>query len=405
MNQPYDLAGQFAPDRLASEDFLWPTYQVPIPESWPSGAYIARCIPEGVDMAGAEAGEILFVVRPAMPGQPARILYKLPVATYHAYNCTGHPAVPAATPQASLYVNPIRGTDPPGSRVTLRRPGGGVGGVSCEPLDAYDHTSPRQTFAHWDMPMIQWLAAEGYAVDYCTDLDLHENPDLLNAYRLLLSVGHDEYWSEELRHGVERFINRGGNVAFFSGNVCWWRIQYVDDNTVIVCNKRDKQDNWFNIEPENTLTGVSYRNGGGKWWGERVPLGYTVQHPDHWVYAGTGLQAGDVFGQETTPPLIGYECDGARYERNAQGLAIPTGKDGTPSDFLILGTAYLDPDAQPPWDERVGQSTATMGIYTHKGTVFTAATTDWPKVLAVDPAVATITRNVINRLKSDAADE
>jgi hypothetical protein len=90
-----------------------------------------------------------------------------------------------------------------------------------------------------------------------------------------------------------------------------------------------------------------------------------------------------------------------------QGIAVPTtkeeNKDGTPSDFIILGTAYLDPEAQPAWDEpkhseRLGQSTATMGLYTHNGTVFTAATTDWSKVLAADPVVARITRNVIDRL-------
>jgi hypothetical protein len=41
-----------------------------------------------------------------------------------------------------------------------------------------------------------------------------------------------------------------------------------------------------------------------------------------------------------------------------------------------------------------------MGTYTDNGTVFTAATTDWARVLAggSSPAVERITRNVIDRL-------
>ncbi len=63
------------------------------------------------------------------------------------------------------------------------------------------------------------------------------------------------------------------------------------------------------IDPENRLTGVSHRNGGGQWWGKREAIGYTVQHADHWIFEGTGLRDGDTFGADQA--LIGYECDGA----------------------------------------------------------------------------------------------
>ena len=48
----------------------------------------------------------------------------------------------------------------------------------------------------------------------------------------------------------------------------------------------------------------------------------------------------------------------------------------------------------------LGNKAATMGIYTNNGTVFTAATTDWARVLASGtvPAVEQITRNVLDRL-------
>ena len=79
----------------------------------------------------------------------------------------------------------------PGFKVTFRRPGGGAGGVvqPGDPPDAHEPSSRRQTFAHWDAPLIAWLERNGYAVDYCTDLDLHQDPGLLLPYALLLSVG------------------------------------------------------------------------------------------------------------------------------------------------------------------------------------------------------------------------
>src|SRR5207244_3098547 len=127
-------------------------------------------------------GKALFVVRSATPGVRASILYKLSWTTFHAYNYFG---------AGSLYVGQIwSATDaPPGYKVTTHRPGGGTGaGIVTEPVDVYDTTSPRQTFAHWDPPFIGWLEKNGFSVDYCTDLDLHQDPNLLAPYRLLLSV-------------------------------------------------------------------------------------------------------------------------------------------------------------------------------------------------------------------------
>jgi len=208
-----------------------------------------------------------------------------------------------------------------------------------------------------------------------------------------------------MRRNVEAFVRRaGGNVAFFSGNICWWRVHLVDDNTAFACDKAvayagQKKDQWFWSDPENQLTGVSHRNGGGQWWGERESLGYTVQHSDHWVFQGTGLRNGDEFGGEQS--FIGYECDGASIspELDERGFAIPSCEDGTPKNFVILGTARIGPDwAQDP-EGFPGARTATMGVYSDNGQVFTAATTDWARVLASDERrVSKITENVLRRL-------
>src|SRR5207248_3969390 len=107
------------------------------------------------------------------------------------------------------------------------------------------------------------------------------DPDFLGRYRLLLSVGHDEYWSKEMRDAVEGFTASGGNVAFFSGNVCWWQVRFENDDRTMVCYKYAGPDdpshcnindpetatdpsrvtvNWRSPpvnRPENAMTGVS----------------------------------------------------------------------------------------------------------------------------------------------------
>jgi hypothetical protein len=401
------LDGFDVPAGTAHEDWRWPAYTFDIPRDWPSGVYVAHLqAPDAAPLqVSQDCAAALFVVRGA--GR-SPLLYKIPLATYHAYNCTGG---------ACFYFAPPRSSDPPGSRLTLQRPGGGIGGITFGAEDFYDSTSPRQTFAHWDARFIRWLLAQGYAPEFCTDFDVHEDPGLLERHRLLISVGHDEYWSEPMRDAVERHVARGRNVAFFGANLCWWRIHVVEGGTAIVCHQGSRQgafDHWWPPtgvhRPEDAMTGVSYRHGGGWWDGPRRTRGFIVQQPEHWVFAGTGLGRGDAIGVDTTPPLVGYECDGAPLEwiDEAHGLAriAPDAQQcGTPEQLELLAVGPLDGDWQElPHREThatgEGVHAATMTSFARGGTVFTAGTTDWAQVLASgqDARVARITRNVLERL-------
>ncbi len=387
----------------------WPAYPLPVPAE--PGVYVAVLV-EGDDNGGdltdpdrttadGREAKALFVVRPPRPA--ARILYKLPLLTYHAYNLIdGRAYDPERGDGHWCLYNMPRPEEVPGGLspgVGLHRPGGGTGATPYDVFnfDPYDPT-PRQTFAHWDGPFVAWLARRGYAVDYCTDLDLHrEGPALLEPYRLLVSAGHDEYWSDAMRAAVARHVAGGGNVAFFGGNTCWWRVVFHDAVTF------SRVAPWHELgRPENELTGVSFRNGGERDRDEHpVPVGFRVQHADHWVYEGTGLSDGEVFGLAEN--LVGYECDGAAFDRAAPPPHAPTGADGTPAGFTILAVG----DARASgWG--LGNGAATMGLHTvglhtvgphaSGGTVFTAATTDWPRALATCPPVARITVNVLDRL-------
>ncbi|MDP9417730.1 MAG: GldG family protein [Actinomycetota bacterium] len=410
------LPGRSAPSHLPFHDWgqpnvgfggealePWPAYRFDIPASWAPGVYVAMLV-EG-DGSGREVGELdrrtadareakaLFVVR-RPPGAPAApILYKLPLLTYHAYN-----VVDGAAGQWCLYTIPAPRHLPPGTPrgVNVHRPGGGTGGCPWDlhNVDPFDPT-PRQAFVHWDGPFLGWLERAGYDVDYCTDVDLHrEGAALVAPYRLLLSAGHDEYWSDAMRSAIEQHVARGGNAAFFGGNTCWWRVVFDDPSTFSRVHFWSDPDSPG--EPENTLLGVSFRNGGERDRDDHpLRVGYRVQHADHWVYAGTGLRDGDEFGVEDY--LVGYECDGADFDRDAPSPVVPSGLDGTPPDFTILGIGDTRPSG---WG--FGNCAATMGIRetASGGTVFTGATTDWPRVLASRrcPSVERITRNVLDAL-------
>ena len=405
--------GIHLPDGPPDRDWGWPAYEFTIPADWPSGVYVAMLIEIATDgseivpdggTAFARSAKALFVVRHRGPVPVGTVLYKVSWATFVAYNGTGY---------GSLYTEAVwsREQPNPGFKVTWRRPGCGTGGdvMPGDAEDYYDTSSRRQTFEHWDVPLVRWLEREGYPPHYCTDWDLHRDPELLQPYSLLLSVGHDEYWSDAMRAALDAHVARGGNIAFFSGNISGYRIHFTDDDTAITSAKisppsRDPdtwtRDSWQEVNPECRLTGVATAFGGGWWDGKRRTQGYVVQHASHWVYAGTGLRDGDEFGNDDDFPLIGYEVDGAAFRRK-DGRAVVTGELGTPRDFTILGIAELGEG----WVCGKTNAAATMGLYVSPqgGVVFQGATTDWPILVPRNAHVGAITRNIVDHLRLPSA--
>ena len=57
-------------------------------------------------------------------------------------------------------------------------------------------------FDRWERAFVEWAEKNGYAMDYCVNSDLEFRPELLKPYKLVLSVGHDEYWSWEMRDHI-----------------------------------------------------------------------------------------------------------------------------------------------------------------------------------------------------------
>jgi hypothetical protein len=404
------LVGLYLPVGPGNEDWGWPRYRVPVPADARSGVYIAKLIE--IDGDGAEQapggdlltrldGNAMVVVRPAAGSRSGAIMYKLSAATYQAYNEAGG---------ASFYSRAAwwRGSDGAGFKVTLRRTGCGVGSIVMmgEAQDAHHPESRRQSFAHWDAPFVRWLEVNGYACDYCTDFDLDEDQSVLDGYALLLSVGHDEYWSTGMRERILEFSARGGNVAYFSGNLDGYRIQRADNGSAIFTSKgypgahgyeEHDTDAWHLMDPRDAPTKVATRNGGGWWDGRRTADPFVVQHAGHWAFAGTGLANGDEFGAESR--VVGYECDSTLF-RTERGVKIAVFPDGRANDFAILASASLSPG----WVAR-GNAQATLGLFTNVsgGLTFSASTTDWPMCVPTDSVVEQITRNVLDRLSLPSA--
>ncbi|GAC1577298.1 MAG: hypothetical protein NVS3B7_10560 [Candidatus Elarobacter sp.] len=389
-SQPVVQAGPFAGrDASAGEPGVpwdWPAIEIDLPRELQAGAYVARFVTEGGtqargaprdDTPDARWGTALFVVRAA---SQARVLLNLPLFTYHAYNAAHVDATRGFG--GGVCLSSGHGT------VTLHRPGGGTGGHSCDEAhaDFYDRTTPRQTFAHWDLYALAWFAREKIAVDVCTDLDLHRGSVDLDRYAMLCTFGHDEYWTREKRTRVETWVDGGGNLAFFGGNTCWSRVRF-DDATASIT----RDGTWSDDEPEDTLTGLSFRAGGGKRIGPRPATGYRIERGSHALFRDAHVRDGDLVGAGAS--LIGYECDGVdpRY---------------APRDLVVLARAPLE-----AWDVRDGSGAiaphghAAMVTFARgRGVVFNAGTADWARALGWgDARVKAITRSVVRRLSESVA--
>src|SRR5438093_1870504 len=240
-----------APDPSTGKlDAGWPvtdTFQVP--SSWTSGYYVAKLLLT----SGPEAGKgrlVPFIVR-APPGRKSAILVQSSVNTWQAYNNWGG---------KSLYAS--RSTDGvAANRVSFNRP------------YAIPYTGGGQSPFDWEIHLARFLESEGYDVSYTTDVDVHRDPSTLLGHRLVISNGHDEYWSKEQRDGFEAARGAGVNLGFFGADQGVWQVRYEDaERTVVGYKSPNDPENdparktvqfrqLTPPRPECELEGVGYEHG------------------------------------------------------------------------------------------------------------------------------------------------
>jgi hypothetical protein len=444
-----DIPGEYhpTPDR-AWEGCDWPqTLSITIPEDWRSGYYEVTAT-TAADGVPAEEFRAFFVVRASSP--TARILFVLSTNTYAAYNWYGggslytrHDGQPGNEHRVSIHrpwipgfllkpddydihteslLSNINGDDP----VLLRNPVSGVPWLTCA-----------AGFGNWERPAAAWLERNGYEVDYAVNTDLEVRPELLSAYRLMLAVGHDEYWSWGMRDTVESFIAGGGNVCFFTGDTSSMQVRLEDGGDTVVAYKDAYREDpvvqagathlatnsWSNPEvgrPESRMTGLTIWYAGFSRFHTIAlngPKGFLVYRPEHWIFDDTGVGYGDCIG--TNGIILRYELDGCPI-RLENGLPFPQSfHDAHPSlEILGMAPAAIEPNDFPNMTLEEGlrqmyaltdplilehmegnHGHAAMAMYVNNGTVFAAGTTDWANGLkGGDPEIEQITRNLIDRL-------
>ena len=226
----------------------WPVaFSFDVDPAWTSGFYEVSLHADG-EVGEAAKSEAFFVVRPSAPSSADAIIV-LATNTYNAYNEWGGKCLYSGAVKVSF--------DRPFERGYVRRPAspdevaydGRVASLPEEPDE--EHTQLQQYLAdfeyplwcasgswhNWERRFVQWAEGEGLTLDYAVNSDLELHPEVLDGQRLMLSVGHDEYWSWGMRDSADAFVESGGSWAILSGNTCFWQVRYEDDGRTMVAYK------------------------------------------------------------------------------------------------------------------------------------------------------------------------
>ena len=442
----------------------WPAIaEIRIGTDWPSGAYRVTVRPCATDVNGGCASH-LIIVRPSRHSRRERLLLITADSTWNAYNdWGGSNHYEGVIDTESNRFSPRLSNQRPFARGFVTQPTDAPRTLPEEPPPfgvpvSYPHMewawregySKKYASAGWatyERNFAHWAETEGYSLDIATQQDLHFSPGILEGYACVAMVGHDEYWSWQMRDAVDDYVQRGGRIARFAGNFLW-QIRLEDCGRAQICHKylAKEEDPCFNgadrhltttcweaVEigrPGHATFGLDGSRGMYAGWGglaARGSGGFTLYRPDHWAFTDCKLGYGDQLGAQGR--IFGYEVDGLDY-RIDDGLPCPVPTSDLPEDLVILalGVARLreqgfgqpseqlfvgDDDARLVAELRYGRSDEESLAKADRGSgmivnftrgggeVFHAGSTEWVAgLIRRDKAVEQVTRNVLNRFLS-----
>ncbi len=344
-----------------------PSWTVADTKDWAPGCYYADIVEQTTATRDVKA--FFWIV--TNPRRSGRVLCRLGVATYQAYNpWGGH----------SLYPNDD--VEARGLVVSFDRP-----------------TPP--SFFEYDVFLVQWL--EGLAglggVDYVSNFEVHHDPSVVDAYPLVITSAHDEYWSDiEFGAFERRIFQLGRNTLFFGANTAYCQVRYgdlnrppsgVDQGRQLVCYKTGFDPiaervadahllvtNNFRTDgrrPESQLLGGAYQN-----WFEPASAerpAYKVARTDLPFFAGTGWKVGD-----TAAEVIGYEWDNRDPDGDGHRLlaSAAAGRIDPASVKVLFQGRAVGADGEP------GLAEATYFTSSAGAKVFNAASVRWAWGLGKD---------------------
>ncbi len=260
----------------------------------------------------------------------------------------------------------------------------------------------------FSMSFLDWINKTEFnnSINYISDIDLDDELTLSNT-KLLIIIGHSEYWTLKARKLVDQFVNNGHNMLILSGNTMWWQVRYNSTNDQLICYKNEKEDpitdnllkttNWnescvnypiFNsIGCDFTLGGYGLNDDTG--WD-----GFKICSNNSPLFLGTNLKKGDIIR------LPSFEYDGTHIK----GFD----KDGCPildnSKLKFYKSEIIGFDIGFRTNPTCGTFFAFQKTST-SGKVINTATTDWcaPNGIGGKDGdnIKIITRNMINILLND----
>lgn len=350
-----------------------------------------------VRTARGEFAALPWIVAPDRPQAPIAVLAS--TATWNAYNAFGG---------RSNYISP-EGLPPEPAvdlRQTLKRytqPGAEEWEAEAYAPLSFDRPEPTNTvgeheritdpvqgrdacgLASAEWRLLGWMERERLPYDLYADVQLHFGEVDLSAYRVLVLASHPEYWSVAMYERVKRWVHEeSGRLVYLGGNGLNCAVDFPDHRTMVVDNgdgrvlnaHRDEWESRFGMrhEPEANLLGIGFTRAG-----MMTGAPYRVLDADAWMFAGTGLRAGD---------LLGVRCLHTRCPGGASGHEMDKLSPSSPAGVQVVAKG-LNPDgsgAEMAWYE------APRG-----GMVFSAGSISFPCALPVDDAAAAVTRNVLRR--------
>ncbi|MCW5983099.1 MAG: hypothetical protein KIT09_33730 [Bryobacteraceae bacterium] len=242
-----------------------------------------------------------------------------------------------------------------------------------------------------------WLERQRIAYDLYAEAQLHTGALRLDDYRVLVLAVHPEYWTREMYLSVKSWVfERGGRLMYLGGNGLNCEVTLAGDGTMrclthlrslegelggrsadgaIVYESRMHRT----LESEARLLGVVCTSSG-----IMTAAPYRVLDAGHWVFHGTGVRDGDLFGEQTLHERIPGGASGHETDKRSPS---------SPPETRLLAKG-INPDD--------GGSELTLHETASGGAVFAVGSITWVSALFPDPVVSAVTANVIHRFLSDS---
>lgn len=336
-----------------------------IPKEWPSGVYLGKLTRQ--ERFGNQS-YVIFVVR---EHRPTEILFQVSDLSWQAYNkWPGNDSLYDDGAPSVWYTGP-------NVRVSFDRPYAKY----CQILDA-PLSAGSGEFILWEHPLAFWLEKEGYDVTYCSNLDLHLHPEILDEAKVFISVGHDEYWSREMYENAMKARDNGLNLAFFSGNSVYHQVIPYESSITGAPFRAFAREKYFPDE-EKLMGSTSYGSGYCDW---------IVSKPEHWIYEGTGLKKND-----SIPGAVGWEFHGPPLLQR-DSLEVVAESDTTAEGESHAAVIFRCPKGN--WVFNAGTIWWPEGLSQPPGHI-PARTPNRGGPLGVNPHIQRMTSNILDRMIRD----